>query len=459
MNPITAALCRESLHDFLRVTTHRQWHTAEHLTLLCRALERIDATRNGRLIVNMPPRHGKSEVISKGFPAWYLGRHPDNEIMVCCYGSELAEDFSRQNREKLREFGSDIFGVEISRDSAAVGRWGIAGHKGGLIAAGVNGPLTGRGAHIAIIDDPIKGALEANSATYRQHLLEWYQTVLRTRLAPGGSIILVQTRWAKNDLAGWLIEQSGTGGEHWEVLNLPAISDGETPDSMHRPPNTALWAERFPLEYLEQTRRSMTPYQWAAMYQQQPRDYEGALWQYDTINDARVSPGTVPELIRIVVGMDPAVTSGDDSDETGIIVAGVDARGHFYILNDSSGTRTPLESARAAVQAYHLYKANDIVAETNQGGDMVQDLIRTVDTRPRIKLVRATRGKRIRAEPIASLYEQGLVHHAGRFQTLEEQLCTWTPMSSDSPDRMDALVWALTDLSAKQAVYQEPIVF
>ena len=156
--------------------------------------------------------------------------------------------------------------------------------------------------------------------------------------------------------------------------------------------------------------------------------------------------------------MDPAVTSAEGSDETGIITAGMDANGHYYILDDSSGVRSPLESARETVRAYWLWHANDIIAESNQGGDMVSDLIRTVDRRPRVKLVRATRGKRIRAEPIASLYEQGLVHHVGRHQKLEEQLCTWNPLSNDSPDRLDALVWALTDLSSKKPAYQEPIV-
>ena len=458
MNTNDALRAYIDLPSFLSITNHGTWKRAAHLDLLCDALHKIEAGTITRLIVNMPPRHGKSEVISKGFPSWYLGRHPDHEIMLTSYGAELSEDFSRINREKLREFGEEIFGIRISKASASVGRWGISGHRGGLVAAGVNGPLTGRGANVAIIDDPIKGALEANSTTYRQHLLEWYQTVLRTRLAPGGAIIVVQTRWAKDDLAGWLIEQSKTGGEQWTILNMPAIS-GDEPDSLARPPGQALWPERFGVDYLRSVQATLTPYQWSALYQQQPIDYEGALWKFEHIDQHRWDKNRpLPQLKRIVVGMDPAVTSAEGSDETGIITAGIDANGHYYILADSSGVRSPLESARETVRAYWLWHANDIIAESNQGGDMVSDLIRTVDRRPRVKLVRATRGKRIRAEPIASLYEQGLVHHVGRHQKLEEQLCTWNALSRDSPDRLDALVWALTDLSSRKPAYQEPIV-
>ncbi len=452
----TLLLSHFDLPTYLSAANHGTWKRAEHLDMLCHALHEVDSGACTRLIVNMPPRHGKSEVISKGFPSWYLGRHPDHEVMLISYGSDLAEDFSRINREKIREFGEHVFGIRLSRESASVNRWGIEGHRGGLVAAGVNGPLTGRGANVAIIDDPIKGSLEANSNTYRQHLLEWYQTVLRTRMAPGGAIIIVQTRWHKNDLAGWLVEQSAAGGEQWTVLNMPAIS-GEEPDSLDREPGLVLWPERFSEEYLQMVRKTLSPYQWSALYQQQPTDIEGALWKYDTIDQHRHGQKEdLPQFRRVVVGVDPAVTSTEDSDETGIVVAASDGLRHYYILADSSGVRSPLESAKQVVADYWLHDADDIVAESNQGGDMVSDLIRTVDRRPRVKMVRATRGKRIRAEPIASLYEQGLVHHVGRLTKLEEQMCTWNPLSNDSPDRMDALVWALTDLSSTKII-QKPV--
>lgn len=170
-------------------------------------------------------------------------------------------------------------------------------------------------------------------------------------------------------------------------------------------------------------------------------DAPGALWNYDIIQHTDGHP----ELTRIVVAIDPATTNKDDSDETGIIVAGVGRDGYAYVLEDLSGKYSPNGWARKAVSAYKKYDGDRIVGETNQGGDMVENVIRGHDTNVSYKEVRATRGKQIRAEPIASLYEQGKVFHIGQLSKLEDQLCTWEP-GNDSPDRLDALVWALTEL-------------
>lgn len=173
---------------------------------------------------------------------------------------------------------------------------------------------------------------------------------------------------------------------------------------------------------------------------------EGALWQRYWIEDTRVTPDKVPPLYRIVVAIDPAVTSGEDSDETGIITAGASTDGHFYILADDTLRATPNEWGRRAVEAFKKWKADRIVAEVNNGGDMVIMVLQQVDINAPVTKVHATRGKVIRAEPISALYEQYRVHHVGAFPQLEDQMVMWTPESSDSPDRLDALVWALTEL-------------
>lgn len=176
-------------------------------------------------------------------------------------------------------------------------------------------------------------------------------------------------------------------------------------------------------------------------------DIEGALWHRQMIELARVERDLVPNLVRVVVALDPAVTSGEEADETGIIVAGMGTDQHFYILSDKSMRNTPDAWARVAVEQYHEWKADRIVAEANNGGDMIAQLIRTVDGLVPVKKVNASRGKRVRAEPISALYEQGRVHHVGSFPTLEDQMVTWTPDMPKSPDRLDALVWALTELN------------
>jgi Uncharacterized conserved protein len=173
-------------------------------------------------------------------------------------------------------------------------------------------------------------------------------------------------------------------------------------------------------------------------------DNPAALWKRSVIDAGRVLKH--PELRRVVVAIDPAATANADSDETGIVVAGVGDDGHGYILDDVTLSASPDGWARAAVTGYYKHEADRIVAETNNGGDMVEHTIRTVDRNVSFKQVRASRGKQTRAEPVAALYEQGRVHHVGTFAALEDQMCSWMPGSNESPDRMDALVWALTEL-------------
>jgi phage terminase large subunit-like protein len=172
-------------------------------------------------------------------------------------------------------------------------------------------------------------------------------------------------------------------------------------------------------------------------------DVPGALWHRGLIEMLRVS--VTPELTRIVVAIDPSATSTESADEAGVVVAGVDALGEGYILDDLSARTSPSLWAAAAVSAYHTRKADRIVAETNNGGEMVEALLRVIAPSVSYKAVTATHGKTTRAEPIAALYEQGRVHHVGAFESLEDQMCSWVP-GEKSPDRMDALVWALTDL-------------
>jgi phage terminase large subunit-like protein len=170
----------------------------------------------------------------------------------------------------------------------------------------------------------------------------------------------------------------------------------------------------------------------------------GALWKRADIERHRVK--AAPALLRIVVAVDPAATSGERADDTGIVEAGKAKDGQGYVLADLTCHKSPDGWAREVVKAYHEWKADRIVVETNHGGEMVTATIRQVDRNVPIKTVTASRGKMVRAEPISALYEQGRVHHVGAFPALEDQLVNWTPDSGTSPDRLDALVWALTEL-------------
>lgn len=186
----------------------------------------------------------------------------------------------------------------------------------------------------------------------------------------------------------------------------------------------------------------------------------GAPWKRSVIEDTRV--GAHPGLVRVVVGVDPAGASGPESDETGIVVAGLGADGHGYVLDDRSLQGSPAGWASAAVTGYYAHRADRIIGEVNNGGEMVGYTIATIDGSVAYKAVHASRGKLTRAEPIAALYEQGRVHHVGAFPDLEDQMCTWVP-GDKSPDRMDALVWALTELFLEpgampdRAYYDDPV--
>lgn len=171
-------------------------------------------------------------------------------------------------------------------------------------------------------------------------------------------------------------------------------------------------------------------------------DVPGALWTLEMLEDRRQAP----DLTRVVVAIDPAVTSGEDSDETGIVVAGIGVDGRGYVLADRSCRLSPDGWAKRAVRAFDEYRADAILAEVNNGGDLVEQTIRTVRRSIPYKKIHASRGKQTRAQPVAALYEQGRVSHTDIFSELEDQLVTWTPESGTSPDRLDALVWAVTEL-------------
>jgi phage terminase large subunit-like protein len=176
---------------------------------------------------------------------------------------------------------------------------------------------------------------------------------------------------------------------------------------------------------------------------------DGALWTRAMVEAARIAPAAQPDLRRVVIAIDPAVTANAHSDETGIVAAGIGYDGLAYVLRDASGRMTADQWARRAVHLYQELDADRIVAETNNGGDLVAVTLRTVDDRIAFKSVTASKGKRIRAEPVSALYEQGRVKHVGGgFAALEDQMCNWVPTGADpSPDRLDALVWALTELA------------
>ena len=210
--------------------------------------------------------------------------------------------------------------------------------------------------------------------------------------------------------------------------------------------------ENLAADYIERIRRRYegTRTGRQEIYAELLDEAEGSLWKRDWIEAARVREA--PELARVVVAVDPAVSSRPGSDETGIVVAGADEDGHAYVLADGSGRMSPDGWARRAIGLLDRYGADRIVGEVNNGGDLVEHTVRTAydDRVVPYRSVRASRGKYARAEPVSALYERGKVHHVGRLDRLEDQMCTWEPGAEGSPDRLDALVWAVTELGLRR---------
>ncbi|MCI1696477.1 phage terminase large subunit [Aneurinibacillus aneurinilyticus] len=300
----------QKLVSFLEYESDGMWKSARHLEHLCEKLEAVERGEIRRLMVFMPPRHGKSEVVSKKFPSYFLGRNPDKEVIISSYSSDLAYDFSRIARNTLKEWGMRLWGIQVAKDSGAVGRWGIDGTRGGFTAAGVGGPITGRGAHVAIIDDPFKNWQDAASKTIRETVWDWYRSTLRTRLAPGGAVILVMTRWHEDDLAGRLLKEMKEGtGEHWEVVSLPAVA--EEGDSLGREVGEVLWPERFPPHEYSEMKRAVGSRLWISLYQQRPAPDEGQIFKRDWWRFYRELPSAFDEVIQ---SWDCTFKDSNDSD-------------------------------------------------------------------------------------------------------------------------------------------------
>ena len=273
-----------------------RWFPYEHLLFLNRKLVDVAAGRIKRLMVSMPPRHGKSELVSRYFPAWFIGAFPDKRIILVSYEADFAATWGRKARDLLEEHGPSLFGIRVSGTSSAANRWDIEGHEGGMVTAGVNGPITGKGADIGIIDDPVKNDQEAMSVTYQERAYEWYKSTFRTRIQRDGAIILIMTRWHENDLAGKLLAAQEEEGEKWEVVSLPAIAEDDDP--LGREIGQPLCPGLFTKDALESIKKAVGSYWWASLYQQRPSPAEGGIFKRNWWQYYRRVPDRFDEIIQ-----------------------------------------------------------------------------------------------------------------------------------------------------------------
>lgn len=326
---------------------------------ICEKLEwfsaAVAAKQSPRLMISMPPRSGKSELASRMFPAWHLGRYPDHEFIACSYGSDLANGFSRKVRDVVKDsaYQAVFPGTQISKDNQSVESWSTTAN-GNYAAAGVGGPITGKGAMILCIDDPIKNQEDAESATKREAVWGWYTSTAYTRLAPGGGVLVMMTRWHDDDLSGRLLRKMAEGdGDEWVVVEYPAQA---VHDELFRKAGEALHPERYGNEALERIKRTVGPRVWNAQYQQNPTPDEG-----DYFNKGMFQwygPQDIPDYseLNFYTAWDFAIGEKEQNDYSVGITVGVDKSDRVFVVDIQRGHWGTLELVDKVMEVYKTWR-------------------------------------------------------------------------------------------------------
>lgn len=454
---------RENLIDYARYT-NRAYRPADHHKHIALKLEAVERGETKRLMIFMPPRHGKSELASRRFPAWFMGRNPQRAIIAASYNSDLAGDFGRDVRNIVagQEHGALFPGSQLAADSKAQNRWHTS-QGGGYAAAGVGTAVTGRGAHVFLIDDPVKDRESADSATVREKTYRWYLSTAYTRLegtlidpdvdplwrdvdeaqergeAFEGAIVLIQTRWHEDDLAGRLLRDMARGADQWDVLSLPAIdADG-----------AALWPEKYSLERLRRIERQISAREWSSLYQQEPTPDGGSYFLREWFKDRHDAP---PARLRKYIFSDFAVTDGG-GDYTELGVIGLDADMRAYDCDWWSGQTTAMQWIEAAIDLMEKHRPHAFFGETGQIRKAIEPILRRRmrerGVACRLAWLPRTADKAATARSIQARIENGLVSiSAGqRGDRIIEQMVAFPTGKHD--DKVD--VWALLGMALDKA--------
>ncbi len=437
------AATRDSLIEFCK---HMQsdYKVGNHHRRLADLLEDIEARRKDRICVSVPPRHGKSQMVSIYYAAWYLGKNPSHKIMLVSHTTDLAVDFGRKvrnliNTEEYREIFPQ---VELAKDSKSAGRWNTSA-GGEFFAAGVGSALAGRGAHLLLVDDPhseqdvLSGNFEVFDKAY-----EWFAFGARTRLMPGGAVAIVHTRWHMDDLIGRVVRDmsKNEGADQYEVFEFPAILD--TPDG-----EKALWPEFFDLPALRRTKASMPTFQWNAQYQQKPTAEEAAIIKRDWWRTWTHENPPVCEYI--IMSLDAAAEKHNRADYTAMTVWGVflneEEDAHQLILLNSIKRRLEFpELKRLCMDEYEAWEPDSFIVEKKSAGVAIYQEMRRMGL-PISEYTphRGTGDKMARLNSVSDIIASGMVwvpEHRWAEEVVEE-IAGFPFMSHD--DLVDSSVMAL----------------
>ena len=453
-------LARRSLVNFVSYTMpnfQQGWFNRIIAQELQQFYYDVMAGKQPRLLIQAPPRSGKSELFSRRFPAWAFGKNPDLQMIAASYSADLS---SRMNRDVQRIIDSqeysDIFpDTSFSANSQASPSsnknirnseiFEIAGRKGAYRSAGVGGGITGMGADIAIIDDPVKDAKEANSQTVRDSVWDWYTSTFYTRLSPKSGILLGMTRWHEDDLAGRLLEEAKKGGDQWRVVSFPAIAEE---DEEYRNEGDALHPERYNLEHLSKIKKAVGTQTWNALYQQRPSSKGGDIIKGTWFKRYSV----LPRMKRIIITADTAQKTKQHNDYSVLLVAGVGHDGGVYVLDLIRGKWEAPELEQKVSDVWNKYKSLGVhkvyVEDKSSGTSLIQNIQRK--QRIPIEGVQVDTDKYTRVLGVQGYIESGYIYLPNDAEWIEDFIkeCeAFTATDSHKhDDQVDAMVMAITEL-------------
>jgi predicted phage terminase large subunit-like protein len=456
---------RSNLLDFTKLTLpdpddpddvdKSRYVPAKHHEVIAAALEEIEKGSIQRLIITMPPRHGKSELASRRFPAWFMGKDPYRHTIFATYNEDTAKDFGRAVREIVQSnVYKQLFPTSKLRKGSASAEQLQTVEGGQAMFVGRGGSLTGRGADLLVIDDPIKDREEAESKSTRDKMWAWFTDVAMSRLmSVGARVVIIMTRWHEDDLIGRLTDPKNPfyneeEAKHWKLLSLPALADDDDP--MGRKPGEALWPERFDETFLKRA-QSLNPRGFASLYQGKPAPEDGDFFKKDWIK--MYNPSELPQNLTIYVASDHAVSTDQDRDATCMIPVGVDENDDIWILPDVWWRRAQTDDAvEAMIDIMERLKPMMWWAEkghiSKSIGPFLRKRMQERGTYSAIDEVTPAKDKQTRAQAIRGRMAMGKVHFprfAPWMQDAEQELLKFPSAKHD--DFVDALAYIGLGLS------------
>lgn len=428
---------------------------------ICETLEQfLQDVRDGkspRLMISMPPRSGKSELVSRKFPAYAFGVDPNLQIIATSYGADMAQRF---NRDVQRVIDNDLYHAvfpETSLNKANVRStskgayirtsdlFEIVGHTGSYRSCGVGGGITGMGADILIIDDPVKDRKSANSATVRQSIYEWYTSTAYTRLSPGGGVIVMCTRWHVDDLLGLLLKEEQNGGDKWKVINYPAIAEHDEP---HRKAGEALHPERYPIESLLKIKGAVGSADWASLYQGRPTVLGGNIIKSGWFKRYK----QLPELKYRLVDADTALKTKEANDFSVFGCGGLGKEGNLYITDWRRGKWEAPDLKRNAIDFWikQLAMKNGVcrdfcVEDKASGTGLIQEIKRGTPPIP-IRGIERDTDKLTRLQDVLGYIEAGRVYIPENAPWVSDFIAECEAFRGDMKHAHDDQVDVLVDL-------------